>query len=152
MWNLFKVNNKGFRTTSLISLWCFYRTDFTQCSDVSIAEFEQVDAASKYSSKKVCRFEKDMTSADTLSPHTTLHKRKPEYKHIFPQFLLIISSSYLLHLFFNPSRHDPGEREKINLNFYFQTSLYCIKRFYAGLKGRNFYFNATFWNARGGKG
>ena len=35
---------------------------------------------------------------------------------------------------FNPSCHDPG-REKINLNFYFHTSFWCLKRFYEGLKG-----------------
>ena len=34
----------------------------------------------------------------------------------------------------NPSRHDPGRRKKINLDFYFQTSLWCLKRFYEGLK------------------
>ena len=32
-----------------------------------------------------------------------------------------------------PSRPDPGQREKINLNFYFNTSLWCLKRFYEGL-------------------
>ena len=37
----------------------------------------------------------------------------------------------LLHL--NPSRPDPGQREKLNLNFYFHTSLWCLKRFYGGL-------------------
>ena len=36
---------------------------------------------------------------------------------------------------FNPSRPDPGKREKINLNFYFHTSLWCIKKFYEGRKG-----------------
>ena len=30
----------------------------------------------------------------------------------------------------NPSRPDPGQREKINLNFHFHTSLWCLKRFY----------------------
>ena len=35
----------------------------------------------------------------------------------------------------NPSRLDPGRRKKINLNFYFHTSLWCLKRFYEGLKG-----------------
>ena len=33
---------------------------------------------------------------------------------------------------FNPSRQDPGRREKISLNFHFQTSLWCLKRFYKG--------------------
>ena len=36
---------------------------------------------------------------------------------------------------FNPSRPDPGRREKNNLYFYFQTSLWCLKRFCGGLKG-----------------
>ena len=36
---------------------------------------------------------------------------------------------------FNRSHPNPGRREKINLNFYFQTSLWCLKRFYEGLKG-----------------
>ena len=35
---------------------------------------------------------------------------------------------------FNPSRPNPGRREKIKLNFYFHTSLWCLKRFYEGLK------------------
>ena len=34
----------------------------------------------------------------------------------------------------NPSRPDPGQREKMNLNFYVHTSLWCLKRFYEGLK------------------
>ena len=34
-----------------------------------------------------------------------------------------------------PSRPDPGWREKINLNFYFLTSLRCPKRFYEGPEG-----------------
>ena len=33
------------------------------------------------------------------------------------------------------SRQDPRQREKIDLNGYFHTSLWCIKRFYEGLKG-----------------
>ena len=36
----------------------------------------------------------------------------------------------------NPSRPNPGRREKIKLNFYFHTSL-----FYEGLKG----LHKTFW-------
>ena len=35
----------------------------------------------------------------------------------------------------NPSRLDLGRREKVNLNFYFHTSLWCLKRFYVGPKG-----------------
>ena len=32
------------------------------------------------------------------------------------------------------SRPNPGRKEEIKLNFYFQTSLWCLKRFYEGLK------------------
>ena len=35
----------------------------------------------------------------------------------------------------NPSRFIPGPRKKINLNFYFHTSLWCLKRFLEGLEG-----------------
>ena len=35
---------------------------------------------------------------------------------------------------FNPCRPNPGRREKIKLNIYFDTSLWCLKRFYEGLK------------------
>ena len=38
-------------------------------------------------------------------------------------------------LFFDPFHLNPGRREKIKLNFYFHTSLWCLKRFYEGLKG-----------------
>ena len=41
----------------------------------------------------------------------------------------------------NPSRPNPGQREKIKLNFYFHTSLWSRKRFYEGLKG----LHKTFW-------
>ena len=37
------------------------------------------------------------------------------------------------HQFLNPLRPNPGRREKINLNFYFHTSLWCLKSFYEGL-------------------
>ena len=36
---------------------------------------------------------------------------------------------------FNPSRPSLGRREKIKLNFYFYTSLWCLKGFYEGFKG-----------------
>ena len=38
-------------------------------------------------------------------------------------------------LSFNPSHPIPDEEKKIKLNFYFYTSLWCLKRFYKGLKG-----------------
>ena len=37
------------------------------------------------------------------------------------------------HKWINPFCPDPGWREKVNLNFYFHTSLWCRKRFYKGL-------------------
>ena len=36
---------------------------------------------------------------------------------------------------FNPSSPNPGRREKVKSNFFFHTSLRCLKRFYEGLKG-----------------
>ena len=68
----------------------------------------------------------------------------------------------------NPYLPNPRQRKEIELNFYFHTSLWCLKRFYEGLKGLkpfeapqrsvkmkiklNFYFNTTFRNALDGKG
>ena len=46
-----------------------------------------------------------------------------------------LSKYYFPTIFVNASRPNPGRREKINLNFYFHTSLWCLKRFYEGLKG-----------------
>ena len=46
MWNIFKINNKITRTTSLTLFWCFYCslwTYFTPFSKASIAYFEQVN-------------------------------------------------------------------------------------------------------------
>ena len=50
---------------------------------------------------------------------------------------------YIVHLLlyftycnlFNLSCPSPPRRKKINLNLYFHTSLWCVKRFYEGLKG-----------------
>ena len=44
----------------------------------------------------------------------------------------------------NPSRPDPGRREKVNSNFYFQTSLGCLRRLYEGFKG----LHRTFWGIK----
>ena len=38
------------------------------------------------------------------------------------------------HNYINPSRPTPGLTEKINLNFYFHTSLWHLKRSYEDLK------------------
>ena len=35
----------------------------------------------------------------------------------------------------NPSCPNPGQRKNIKLSFYFRTYLWCLKRFYEGLKG-----------------
>ena len=38
---------------------------------------------------------------------------------------------------------DPGQSDKINLNFYFHTFWSCFKRFYKGLKGLYKTFSGT---------
>ena len=45
---------------------------------------------------------------------------------------MTVSSNFEKEL--NPSRPDRGRKEKINLNFYFQTSCGASKGFYEGLK------------------
>ena len=45
------------------------------------------------------------------------------------------SSPTYTFLTLNPFPANPGGREKFNLNFYFHFSLWCLKRFYEGLKG-----------------
>ena len=40
---------------------------------------------------------------------------------------------------FNLSRPDPGRRKKINVNFYFHTSLWYLKGFYEGLQVSGMY-------------
>ena len=42
---------------------------------------------------------------------------------------------------FNPSRHNPGRIENINLDFYYHTSSWCLQKFYEGLK----VLHKTFW-------
>ena len=41
------------------------------------------------------------------------------------------------YLLLNPSLPEPGQRENANFNFYFHASLWCLKRFYEGVKGPN---------------
>ena len=86
-----------------------------------------------------------------------------------PKFHLNASVHEHKFLLAYPSRPNPRRREKINLNFYFHTSLWCLKRFYESLKGLykpfeapprsvktkikvNFYFSTIFRNARDVKG
>ena len=52
-----------------------------------------------------------------------------------PKFHLNASVHEHKFLLAYPSRLNPRRREKINLNFDFHTSLWCLKRFYEGLKG-----------------
>ena len=63
--------------------------------------------------------------------------------------------NFFLYCCFKSSRPNPGRREKIKLNFYFHTSLWCFKKafikpFEASQKSvkikiyPNFYFNITF--------
>ena len=62
-----------------------------------------------------------------------LTKNWVDFKY-FQKLFLNISKSYIsAHL--NSSRPNPGQIEKIKLNFYFHTSLWCLKRFYESLKG-----------------
>ena len=57
----------------------------------------------------------------------------------FTQFIhvkyRVLKALYFLHSSssLNPSRPNRRRREKININFYFLTSLWCLKRFYEGL-------------------
>ena len=90
-----------------------------------------------------------------------------------PTKATIVLTVFYCILNFNPSRPNPGRRKKIKSNFYFHTSLWCLKIFYEGLKGLKglhktfwgttkkcenknltyFYSNTTFRNARpDGKG
>ena len=52
---------------------------------------------------------------------------------------------YYFTLLLNPSRPNPGRTEEIKLNFYFQTSLWCLKRFYEGFKAIKG-LHKTFWD------
>ena len=62
-------------------------------------------------------------------------------KHWLEFLMLVLLASSYQRRIFNPSRPNPGQKEKINLSFYFHTSLWCLKRFYKGHKG----LHKTFW-------
>ena len=55
-------------------------------------------------------------------------------------FYISMRSFSFSHFYFNPSLPNPGWREEIKFNFYFHTSLWCLKWFYEGLKDLK-----TFW-------
>ena len=48
-------------------------------------------------------------------------------------------------MFVNSSRPDLVRNKKMNLNFYFHTSLRCLKRFYEALLKRDFNTGAFLW-------
>ena len=62
-----------------------------------------------------------------------------------------VSSVLVSQWIFNPSRPNPGRREKSKLDFYFHTSLWCLKRFYECLKGQ-FLFQYKFQKRTGQEG
>ena len=55
-----------------------------------------------------------------------------------PLHLQPFSRAHFLTKHITPSRTNPGRREKKLLHFYFHTSLWCLKRFYEGLKSLKF--------------
>ena len=68
------------------------------------------------------------------------------------------SRSIIILALFNPPRPNPGRREKIKLNFYFHTSMWCLKKLKPFGAPQEIKFNLLFIsiqlfrNARGGKG
>ena len=50
---------------------------------------------------------------------------------------------FKIHTFLTLPALIPDKEKKMNLNFYFHTSLWCIKRFYEGLKGLHKTFCGT---------
>ena len=63
---------------------------------------------------------------DFLETISLTYLRSLEVK--YPPVFVIMRSWFI-----KPLHPDPGRRKKINLNFYFDTSLWCLKRFYEGL-------------------
>ena len=50
------------------------------------------------------------------------------------KYLLCIIDVFTKYAWFRTSHPNPGRREKTELNFYFHTSLWRLKRFHEGLK------------------
>ena len=76
---------------------------------------------------------------DNESNHSLVSQQTYTSKKLFSFHCGCSNSMNILIL--NPSRPNPGRREKINLNLYFQPSLQSLKRFYEDLIG----LNKTFW-------
>ena len=85
--------------------------------------------------KHTCLFVHEVTKLllYTLNKQATVFLQIPSLVLLF---LVLSAYEYV-----NPLCPNPGQREKINLNFSFCTSLWCLKRFYKGLKG----LYKTFW-------
>ena len=72
------------------------------------------------------------TKDKTLEAITNLVAFLTKWKFVrITKLVLLFEKRIHLNLFCPNS----GRREKIKLNFYFRTSLWCLKRFYEGLKG-----------------
>lgn len=54
-------------------------------------------------------------------------------KHVFNTFLSYVDQESSVCLYFNPACPVLEQEEKINLNYFFHTSLWGFKRFYEGL-------------------
>ena len=96
--------------------------------------------------KKMSRSLKKLISP-TMLPSSFL--LGPFLKNVFLSFKFLVwsvqicVSTYLMYRkdLISPSRPNPGRREKSKVNFYFHTSLWCLKRFYECLKG----LHKIFW-------
>ena len=49
------------------------------------------------------------------------------WANVITEFWQIKTKNQKGYILFNPYRPNPGRREKIELNFYFHTSLWCLK-------------------------
>ena len=49
-------------------------------------------------------------------------------------FINLFDEFFVRSLDTDPSSPNPGQRQKVKSNFYLHTSMWCLKRFYEGLK------------------
>ena len=61
------------------------------------------------------------------APYTYFFKESPSPATSFPKLWSLIYGILIIHVSI------PDKKEKINLNFYFHTSLWCLKRFHESL-------------------
>ena len=102
-------------SASLNIVLCCYINQITACS----LYIKKVDAYEKYVS---------LSTEHPVLSMTLLEKRQSCHP-MFKFWNLILNVEI------------PDKVKKIKLNFYFHTSLWCLKRFYKGLKG----LHKTFW-------